>query len=119
MFGGQSLDDFDNDMAIFVKMSREEIRKEYKELMIGATEEEVNEKVEEKVDKVVAQAMQSVMYNLSTMESRSGSQIVFSSLNIGLPKDEDAALICKHALIEYGKGLGAGEQLIFPKFIGA
>lgn len=117
MFGGQSLDDFDNDMSIFVAMTREEIRQEYTELMKDATEEEINEKVEQKLDKVVAQAMQSAMYNLSTMESRSGSQIVFSSLNIGLPKNKDAALVCKHALIEYGKGLGAGEQLIFPNMV--
>nr|DAV25083.1 MAG TPA: anaerobic ribonucleoside triphosphate reductase [Caudoviricetes sp.] len=117
MFGGQSIDDFDNDMAVFVKYTREEIYEEYSALMIDQPEEVIRERVEAKLDKVVGQAMQSVMYNLSTMESRSGSQIVFSSLNIGLPNDDDAALVCKHALIEYGKGLGAGEQLIFPNMV--
>ena len=117
MFGGQSIDDFDNDMACFVELSKEEIYNEYKELMKDCSEDEIKAKVNEKLEKVVQQAMQSLIYNLSTMESRSGSQIVFSSLNIGLPKNEYAALVCKHVLIEYGKGLGAGEQLIFPNMV--
>lgn len=113
-FGGQSIDDWDNDMSYFVELSRQEIYEEYKELMINETEECIREKVEQKLEKVVQQSMQSVMYNLSTMESRSGSQIVFSSLNIGLPKNKDAALICKYTLQEYKKGLGNKEALIFP-----
>lgn len=113
-FGGQSIDDWDNDMSYFVDLSRQEIYKEYKELMIGQSEEDILEKTELKLNKLVQQSMQSVMYNLSTMESRSGSQIVFSSLNIGLPKNKDAALICKYTLQEYEKGLGNSEALIFP-----
>lgn len=65
----------------------------------------------------VRQAMQSTVYNLNTMHSRAGSQVPFSSLNIGLPKSDDAALICKVLLEEYEKGLGKGEQPIFPNII--
>ena len=43
------------------------------------------------------------------------SQVPFSSVNIGIPKNEDAALICKIFLEEYEKGLGNGEQPVFPK----
>ena len=43
------------------------------------------------------------------------SQVPFSSVNIGIPKNKDAALICKIFLEEYEKGLGNGEQPVFPK----
>ena len=56
MFGGQSHPDFDNDMAIFVDPTREEIRKELEEL--GVSEEKIEELVEKKVRKKVQQAMQ-------------------------------------------------------------
>lgn len=45
------------------------------------------------------------------------SQVPFSSLNIGIPNSEDAALICEIFLKEYEKGLGKGEQPIFPNII--
>lgn len=41
----------------------------------------------------------------------------FSSLNLGIPKNEDAALVCEIFLKEYEKGLGKGEQPIFPNII--
>ena len=43
------------------------------------------------------------------------SQVPFSSVNIGIPKSKDAALVCEIFLKEYEKGLGKGEQPIFPK----
>ncbi|WP_297518743.1 hypothetical protein [uncultured Clostridium sp.] len=42
------------------------------------------------------------------------SQVPFSSLNLGIPKNEDAALVCEIFLEEYEKGLGKAEQPIFP-----
>lgn len=51
------------------------------------------------------------------MHSRAGSQVPFSSLNIGLPMSEDAALVCEAFLLEYEKGLGKKEQPIFPNII--
>ena len=51
------------------------------------------------------------------MHSRAGSQVPFSSINIGLPTSEDAALVCEIFLLEYEKGLGKGEQPIFPNII--
>ena len=61
--------------------------------------------------------MQGIVYNLNTMHSRAGSQVPFSSLNIGLPANDDAALVCQIFLEEYEKGLGKGEQPIFPNII--
>lgn len=61
--------------------------------------------------------MQGIVYNLNTMHSRAGSQVPFSSINIGIPRCDDAALVCKVFLEEYEKGLGKGEQPIFPNII--
>ncbi|OOM11132.1 anaerobic ribonucleoside triphosphate reductase [Clostridium saccharobutylicum] len=115
MFGGQSHPDFDNDMGIFVEPTREEIRKELEELDIPT--EKIESILERKVRDKVRQAMQGVVYNLNTMHSRAGSQVPFSSINIGLPTSADAALVCEVFLTEYEKGLGKGEQPIFPNII--
>lgn len=75
------------------------------------------------VDRELHQAMQSVVYNLNTMHSRAGSQVPFSSVNIGIPQSEfefinkDTMKICRVFLEEYDKGLGNGEQPIFPNII--
>lgn len=115
MFGGQSHVNFDNDMAPFVDMSRKEIKKEYEEVF--GEVENLDEIVERKLEKLVRQSMQGIVYNLNTMHSRAGSQVPFSSINLGLPQSKDAAMIDKTFLEEYEKGLGKGEQPIFPNVI--
>ncbi|KYH34135.1 anaerobic ribonucleoside-triphosphate reductase [Clostridium tepidiprofundi DSM 19306] len=115
MFGGQSHVDFDNDMGYFVELTRNEIREEYKEII--GDDDKLDELVEKKLEKIVHQAMQAIVFNLNTMHSRAGSQVPFSSLNIGLPESYDAYLIDKAFLEEYEKGLGKGEQPIFPNII--
>lgn len=117
MFGGQSHVNFDNDLAPYVKLTREEIITEFEALLSTMSEEEFGAFVKQKLNKRVHQAMQGVVYNLNTMHSRAGSQVPFSSLNIGIPQSEDAALICESFLLEYDKGLGKGEQPIFPNII--
>jgi ribonucleoside-triphosphate reductase len=128
MFGGQSHPNFDNDMAPFVESSRQEIAEEHYSRIgefvsdgyfhyITKNKESIEKDIEVKVDKSVHQAMQGVVYNLNTMHCRAGSQVPFSSINIGLPESEDAALVCKAFLEEYDKGLGKGEQPIFPNII--
>ena len=115
MFGGQSHPDFDNDLGIFVEPTRQEIISELKQL--GIEDEKINKLVEEKLKARVHQAMQGVVFNLNTMHSRAGSQVPFSSVNIGIPNNDDAALVCEVFLLEYESGLGRGEQPIFPNII--
>lgn len=115
MFGGQSHPDFDNDLGVFVSPTRKEIKKELEELEISQDKIEIL--VEKNLRKRVHQAMQGVIYNLNTMHSRAGSQVPFSSVNIGIPNNKDAALVCEVFLLEYEKGLGKGEQPIFPNII--
>lgn len=115
MFGGQSHPDFDNDLGIFIEPTREEIRKDLIEL--GVPKERINELTEVRLKAKVHQAMQGITYNLNTMHSRAGSQVPFSSVNIGIPSSKDAAIVCEIFLLEYEKGLGKGEQPIFPNII--
>lgn len=110
MFGGQAHPNFDNDLGEYVEPTRQEIIEELIELGIEPTEEIV----EKKVRRSIHQAMQAIVYNLNTMHSRAGSQVPFSSVNIGIPRTKDAALVCEIFLKEYEKGLGKGEQPIFP-----
>lgn len=115
MFGGQSHPNFDNDLSLYVEMTRKKIKKEY--IKIGVPKHDLNKEVEKKVNECISQSMQGIVYNLNTMHSRAGSQVPFSSVNIGIPFNKDSALICESFLIEYEKGLGKSEQPIFPNII--
>lgn len=124
MFGGQAHVNFDNDLGLFVEPTRQELRKEVLSNLtnLGYDENNIDEKnvnrlVEQRLEERVHQAMQGIVYNLNTMHSRAGSQVPFSSVNIGIPENKDAALICEIFLKEYEKGLGRGEQPIFPNII--
>ena len=123
MFGGQSHPDFDNDMSEYVWLTRQEIVKDLLDnaKALGVEIDEYSDKFRNRVENIlvnrVHQAMQGVVYNLNTMHSRAGSQVPFSSINLGIPNDKDAALVCKAFLEEYEKGLGKGEQPIFPNII--
>jgi len=90
MHGGQSFGFFDRDMAPYVE---------------GATEEETY------------QAMEALIYNLNSMHSRAGAQVPFSSLNFGTETSEAARKITRNLLLAYEKGLGRGENPIFPNLI--
>lgn len=125
MFGGQSHVNFDNDMADFVEETRKRVREDVRTMFVDMgydpkfpdTQENFVNAVEKRVKEHVRQAMQGVCYNLNTMHSRAGSQVPFSSVNIGIPKNSDAALVCEMFLEEYNKGMGKGEQMIFPNII--
>lgn len=102
-------------MSVFIDPTRQEIKKELQDL--GVPEASIDEEVEKRVIKAISQSMQGITYNLNTMHSRAGSQVPFSSINIGIPENKDAALVCEIFLQEYEKGLGLGEQPIFPNII--
>lgn len=66
------------------------------------------------LDKETHQAMQAMIHNLNTMECRSGSQTVFSSLNYGTGITYEQRLVIKCVLDATEEGLGHGETPIFP-----
>lgn len=116
-FGGQSIIDFDNDLAPYVDLTRKELEKEYGPLLTVMDQKDFADFIERKTESLVQQAMQGVAYNLNSMHARAGSQVPFSSVNLGLPTSKDAALVCKSFLEQYANGMGNHEQMIFPNII--
>ncbi len=90
MHGGQAFPFFDTDIAEFVKDAD---------------------------DNEIYQAMEALIYNLNSMHSRAGAQVPFSSLNIGTDTSPEARAVVKNLLLAYEKGLGRGENPIFPNII--
>lgn len=60
------------------------------------------------------QAMEALIHNLNTMQSRAGAQTPFSSINYGTCVTEEGRLVVKNVLLATDKGLGRGETPIFP-----
>jgi len=70
-----------------------------------------------KTEQNTFQAMESLVHNLCTMNSRAGSQVPFSSINFGLCTTIEGKMISKQLLLAQEKGLGHGETPIFPILI--
>ncbi len=60
------------------------------------------------------QAMQALVHNLNTMNSRAGAQVPFSSLNYGTDTSEAGRMVISALLDVTLEGLGNGETPIFP-----
>jgi ribonucleoside-triphosphate reductase len=65
-------------------------------------------------DKATYQAMESLIHNLNTMNSRAGAQTPFSSINYGTDVSEEGRMVIKNILLSLYDGLGNGETPIFP-----
>ena len=59
------------------------------------------------------QAMEALIHNLNTMNSRAGAQVPFSSLNYGTDTSPEGRMAMKNILLATEKGLGSGETAIF------
>lgn len=130
MFGGQAFSKFDEDMAKYVQR---EYNRQYKQLLDeycdinDTTVDEVGKnaylisKLEkramENTEKETFQAMEALVYNLNSMHSRAGSQVPFSSISLGLDTTKWGRMITRNLLKAYRRGLGKGEQPIFPNII--
>lgn len=68
----------------------------------------------EKTDRDTYQAMESLTHNLCTLASRAGSQVPFSSVNVGLDTSEEGRMVTKNLFLAQDAGLGSGETAIFP-----
>ena len=60
------------------------------------------------------QAMEAVIHNLNSMQSRAGAQVPFSSINYGTGTTPEERMIMKNVLLATDAGLGGGETPIFP-----
>lgn len=66
------------------------------------------------IDKATYQAMEALIHNLNTMNSRAGAQVPFSSINYGIDTTPEGRLVIKNLLLAEDAGLGNGETPIFP-----
>ncbi len=69
---------------------------------------------EKETDRAAYQAMEALIHNLNTMNSRAGAQTPFSSINYGTDTSPEGRMIIKNVLLAQEKGLGNGETPIFP-----
>ena len=67
-----------------------------------------------RTDKATYQAMEALIHNLCTLQSRSGSQTVFSSINFGMDTTPEGRMVSKNLMLAQEAGLGNGETAIFP-----
>jgi len=65
-------------------------------------------------DKATYQAMEALIHNLNTMNSRAGAQVPFSSINYGTDTSPEARMVMRNLLNATSAGLGDGETPIFP-----
>ena len=65
-------------------------------------------------DRKTFQAMEALVHNLNTMNSRAGAQVPFSSLNYGTDTSPEGRMVMRNLMLATDAGLGAGETPIFP-----
>lgn len=134
MFGGVGLVNYSIHMTKYLKMS---ISKEVEymselfdlnldipsELRLKEAKEMLSSELYKKLYKricenVLSQSHQALITNLVTLQSRSGHQLPFSSINLGLidwENEEESALIIEYMLKEIHRGIGKRNRTaIFP-----
>ena len=130
--GGQSILNFDYAMAQGVRLTFREIFKKYFGLFFNteypSPDEEIyiaNDKLKtaypfifrkalEETEKETHEAMAAFIYNMVSMHSRGGAQIVFSSINYGTDDSPEGRMVISSILDAVNEGLGDGSTAIFP-----
>lgn len=69
---------------------------------------------QKETDRATYQAMEALIHNLNTMNSRAGAQTPFSSINYGTDTSPEGRMVIKNVLLAQEAGLGNGETPIFP-----
>ncbi|MEA5144689.1 MAG: anaerobic ribonucleoside-triphosphate reductase, partial [Candidatus Limiplasma sp.] len=102
--------------AAFDKAVREKLA-----AMVGAGDDQLTrildftrEHAEKETDKATYQAMEALIHNLNTMNSRAGAQVPFSSINYGMDTTPEGRMVIRNILLATESGLGNGETPIFP-----
>lgn len=78
------------------------------------TIEKIMKRARNKTDRATYQSMEAVIANLNSMHSRAGSQVPFSSLNLGTDTSTEGRMVIRNFLLAEEAGLGLGETPIFP-----
>jgi ribonucleoside-triphosphate reductase len=97
-------------------------REAEREKLLAMTDEKTADKIQKyahinsvkETDRATYQAMEALIHNLNTMNSRAGAQVPFSSINYGLDTSPEGRMVIKNVLLAQEAGLGNGETPIFP-----
>ena len=68
----------------------------------------------QETNRATYQAMEALVHNLNTMNSRAGAQTPFSSINYGTDTSPEGRMVIENILLANEAGLGNGETPIFP-----
>ncbi len=74
----------------------------------------IRDYAERETEKATYQAMEALIHNLNTMNSRAGAQVPFSSINYGMDTSPEGRMVIRNVLLATEAGLGNGETPIFP-----
>ncbi|EAK5847143.1 anaerobic ribonucleoside triphosphate reductase [Campylobacter lari] len=117
----QSLDEQCFKNANFQAFSEKECFKELLRLDLNGDEnflKQVNayayKRALKQTQDVTFQAMEALIHNLNTMNSRAGAQVPFSTLNYGTDTSFEGQMVIENLLKATMRGLGNGETPIFP-----
>lgn len=77
-------------------------------------QDEAEKLAEAETDRTTYQAMEALIHNLNTMNSRAGAQNPFSSINYGTDVSPEGRMVTRNVMLATESGLGNGETPIFP-----
>lgn len=80
----------------------------------GALQDEAEKIAEAETERQTYQAMEALIHNLNTMNSRAGAQVPFSSINYGTDTSPEGRMVTRNVMLATESGLGNGETPIFP-----
>ncbi|HEF1622941.1 TPA: anaerobic ribonucleoside triphosphate reductase [Campylobacter lari] len=117
----QSLDESCFDNTKFQASSEKECFKELLRLELNSDENFLKQanayaykRALKQTQDATFQAMEALVHNLNTMNSRAGAQVPFSTLNYGTDISFEGQMVIENLLKATMKGLGNGETPIFP-----
>ena len=68
----------------------------------------------QETDRATYQAMEALIHNLNTMNSRAGAQVPFSSINYGMDTSPEARMVMRNLLLAHGGGPGQRRDAHLP-----
>jgi len=77
-------------------------------------QDEADKLAEAETERATYQAMEALIHNLNTMNSRAGAQNPFSSINYGTDTSPEGRMVSRNVMLATESGLGNGETPIFP-----
>ncbi|MGN1119255.1 MAG: anaerobic ribonucleoside-triphosphate reductase, partial [Oscillospiraceae bacterium] len=80
----------------------------------GELQDKAEALAENETDRATYQAMEALIHNLNTMNSRAGAQNPFSSINYGTDTTPEGRMVIRNVMLATESGLGNGETPIFP-----